>query len=217
VTRWTALGERLPGARARAEQVLEFTAAWARSNELALAGEGPLWIVLGDSGALAIGATAFDRGYVGRITELMRAQRDPAWRVVNLARSGVRTVDVVAEQLPQLAELPTPDLVSCSAGINDVLRGPLRHSAAAFDAIAAAMPPGSVMATMPRGMLDLRSRTLNGPVRAAAQRHGHVVADLWATTGPPWRGTLSTDWFHPNDRGYEGWTTAFARVLALDL
>ena len=214
---WAALGELLPGARARGVQVAEFTAAWARSNEAALAGDGPLWIVLGDSGAAAIGASAIDRGYVGRVLARLRAECDPGWRVVNLGRSGVRTVDIVQEQLPRLAELPPATLVSCSVGMNDVLRGSLRASPAALEAIAAAMPPGSIMATMPRGMFDLRSRQLNAPIRAAAARHGHRIADLWATTGPPWHGHLSGDWFHPNDRGYEDWAKAFTRVLAPDL
>lgn len=208
------LGGLLPGARARRVQVETFAEQWARANKEAQARSGPLWIVLGDSSAQAIGASSIYGGYVGGVLALLRA-RDPSWRVVNLSRTGALTTDVVAEQLPRLTELPKPQLVSCTAGGNDVLRGKHRQAPAALVAIAAALPPGSVMATMPRGVLDRRAAPLNPVVWSEATRHGHRVADLWATTGPPWRGKFSADWFHPNDRGYRDWTTAFRTALAL--
>jgi lysophospholipase L1-like esterase len=212
---WTTLGERLPGARARAIQVAEFAAAWERANADALAADGPLWIALGDSSAQAIGASAHDRGYVGQILERLRVERDPSWRVVNLSRTGALTADVLAEQLPRLAELPEAQLVTCAVGGNDVIRRRQRDAVVALTRIAAALPRGSVIATMPRGLLDHRARPLTTVVRTEAARHGHRVADLWATTGRPWRGKFSADWFHPNDRGYEDWTAAFAATLDL--
>jgi lysophospholipase L1-like esterase len=211
----SVLGGLLPGARARRVQVAEFAEQWEHANEAALAADGPLWIVLGDSSAQAIGASAIDRGYVGQILARLRAERDPSWRVVNLSRSGTLSSEVVTEQLPRLQALLPADLISCAAGANDVLRARHRGTPTALAAIAATMPPGSVIATMPRGVLDRRAAPLNDVVRAEAARHGHRIADLWATTGPPWQGKFSADWFHPNDRGYEDWTAAFADALDL--
>lgn len=211
----STLGALLPGARARRVQVAEFAEQWERANEEALAATGPLWIVLGDSSAQAIGASNMYGGYVGGVLELLHAERDPSWRVVNLSRTGALTSDVVAEQLPRLSELPTPQLVSCAAGGNDVLRRRHREAPAALAAIAAAMPAGSVIANMPRGILDRRAAPLNPVVRAEADRYGHRVADLWATTGPPFRGKFSADWFHPNDLGYRDWTRAFRTALSI--
>lgn len=39
------------------------------------------------------------------------------------------------------------------------------------------------------------------------------VADLWATTGPPWRGQFADDWFHPNDEGYRRWADAMVAAV----
>ena len=57
----------LPGVRQVHAQVAPFAKAWDEANDTALSGEGPLWVVLGDSTAQGIGATAYDQGYVGQL------------------------------------------------------------------------------------------------------------------------------------------------------
>lgn len=142
-------------------------------------------------------------------------ERDPSWRVVNLSRSGARLGEVAGAQLTQLVELMPVDLVSCAAGVNDLLRPWPTGTTRALTRIAATIPPGSVLATLPRGVRERKAEPLNDAVRALAARYGHRVADLWERTGPPYEGKFSEDRFHPNDRGYEDWAAAFADALGL--
>ena len=79
--------------------------------------------------------------------------------------------------------------------------------------LCAALPTGAVVGTVARGVMERKTRRVNEVLRVEAARHGLRVADLWAHTGPPWRG-LYADWFHPNDRGYLQWVAALEEALA---
>lgn len=203
-------GRLLAGNRAVArtfEQVESHTRAWQEQNARAVEADGPLLVVLGDSAALGVGATAYDRGYVGLVRRAMERRDARPWRVVNLAVSGARTRDVLDTQLPALRCLPTPDLLTAVVGGNDLLATPLRWWMADVEALAAALPRGSVLGTVPQGFRERKARRANTLVREAAARHGHRLADVWELTGPPWRGAYA-DGMHPSERGYRSWATA---------
>jgi len=153
-----------------------------------------------------------DRGYVGRVRAWLEERDGVRWRVVNLSRSGARAVDVLAEELPAVANL-APDLVSCAVGANDLLRRSGGLPAALAD-IAAALPPGSLLANLPRGLREAQARGVNDVIAGLAEGHHLRLVDLWSATGPPWRGKYAADWFHPNDLGYEDWARAFLAALA---
>ena len=53
----------LPGVRKVHGQVARYAAEWEKANGAALAGAGPLWVVLGDSTAQGIGAPSWDEGW----------------------------------------------------------------------------------------------------------------------------------------------------------
>lgn len=207
-----------PGIAVTLESVEPFRVAWETSNAEALAGSGPLWLALGDSTAQGIGAPAPELGYVGQLRPLLEARDGAAWRVLNVSRTGARLRDLVTNQVGWLERLPAPpDLVTCAAGANDVtwrpgLRGILRD----LDALLDRLPAGAVVATLPHGLSGRRSQVLNDMINAEAPRRGLVVADVWAHTGPPWGSKLAPDHFHPNRRGYQDWTAAFAAALGLD-
>lgn len=213
LSRW--LGGRLPGAAARRIQVVAFAAGWDEANTAALAAGGRLWVALGDSTAQGIGATSRERGYVGQLLALLR-RRDPSWQVLNLARTGATTADVLAQQVPCLAALPQATLVTCGAGTNDLLHHrplePLRRS---LVALLLALPAGTVVATLPQGVRPGLASALNATLQSQAEAGGLVVADVWARTGPPWHDKFSADHFHPNDDGYADWAAAFAEALGL--
>jgi lysophospholipase L1-like esterase len=207
-----------PGIAMTLDSVEPFRAEWERSNAAALAASGPLWLALGDSTAQGIGAGSPDLGYVGQLRALLEARDEAPWRVVNVSRTGARLRDVTANQVGWLDRLPSrPDLVTCAAGANDVtwrlgLRGTLRDLTALLDRL----PPGAIVATLPQGLAPRRAQVLNAVIRTEAPTRDLVVADVWAHTGSPWASKLAPDHFHPSERGYRGWTAAFAVTLGLD-
>ena len=206
----------LPGVRATLGVAPTFAAWWADANADALAGEGRLWVALGDSTAQGVGAKRPDLGYVGQLHARLR-MGDPAWRLVNLSRTGARVADVVTDQLPGAINL-SPTLVTCAVGSNDVLRRtPRLRFEHALDELLAVLPLGSVVATLPHGLGRRRTREVNARIVETAAARGLRVADLWATTGPPYRGKFASDGFHPNARGYRDWADAFAEALRDEL
>jgi lysophospholipase L1-like esterase len=189
---------------------------WDDSNERARSADGPLWVALGDSTAQGLGASAPDRGYVGQLLVRLREMQGRPWRVINLSVSGARLADVVREQLPRLRDAGEPELVTCAAGANDVIRFGFGRVAGALRALIDGLPPGAILATIPQGLLPRRTRELNRIIESKAPAAGLRVADVWAHTGPPWRGKYAADDFHPSDAGYAGWCDAFADALGLD-
>ena len=205
----------MPGVRRVHAQVAVFARAWDDDNDTALGAAGPLWVVLGDSTAQGIGAPAYDQGYVGQLRTALDAHTSTPWRVLNLSRSGARTGDVVATQLPRLEALPgPPDLVTCAIGANDMLRTALPETLGSMREIIGRLPRGALIATLPQGLRPARATVVNDVIRAEAPAAGLVVADVWAHTGPPWRGNYAADGFHPGLAGYGNWAKAFAEALA---
>jgi lysophospholipase L1-like esterase len=202
----------LPGVRERRRQTIEYADAWRAANDEARRQTAPLWVVLGDSTAQAIGATTPVHGYVGQVRDWLQQRDSCDWRVLNLSRTGATAADVVAEQLPQLAMLTAAELVSCAVGANDLLRR-RGDVTGAFARIAEALPPGALLANLPRGLRESRAALINDEIKALVLGHGLRLVDLWATTGPPWRHKFSRDGFHPNDLGYRDWAAAFRAAL----
>ncbi len=145
---------RLPPFRRTQVQVRQYAAAWSAGNETACSGTGPLWVVLGDSAAQGVGASSHLSGYVGLVLTRLRAADGRPWRVVNLSRSGARTREVVDVQWPAAAGLDA-DLVTAVVGGNDALRTREPEWRQAAEDLCAALPPGAVVATCPRGVFAL--------------------------------------------------------------
>ncbi len=208
-----------PGLRKVHAQVARYAADWEKANGVALGGAGPLWAVLGDSTAQGIGAPSWDEGYVGQLLRALNDGSERPWRVFNLSRSGARAADVLDRQLPALEALSTPpDLVTCAIGANDIVgRTPLPLLQDQLRQIVDRLPDGAVIATLPQGLGRPRTEAANRVVRESATAAGLIVADVWARSGPPWRGKFAADGFHPGALGYADWAAAFAAVLDLAL
>jgi lysophospholipase L1-like esterase len=193
------------------EQVEAYGAAWQSHNAAALLAEGPLWVVLGDSAAQGVGASSHLSGYVGVVRRRLEDRDGLPWRVVNLSRSGARTREVVDVQWPAASRLPA-DLVTAVVGGNDALH--TREPAWRRDAVdlCGVLPPGTVVATVARGVFERKTARVNAVLRAEAAARRLRLADLWAHTGPPYRG-LYFDGFHPNDAGYLQWADAVWEAL----
>jgi acyl-CoA thioesterase-1 len=196
-------------------QVEAYALDWQRANELALAAGGPLWLVLGDSAAQGVGASSHERGWVGQVRERLVAADPRPWRVLNLSRSGARTRDVVEVQWPRAQELGVaPELVTAVVGGNDATGTREAQWRSDVDALCAVLLPDAVVATVARGVFERRTARVNEHLRRRAAERGLRVADVWAHTGPPYRG-LYADGFHPNDAGYRQWADAVCEALGV--
>lgn len=208
----------VPGVRRVHRQVAAYAELWDDANQRALAAAGPLWVVLGDSTAQGIGAPSYDQGYVGQLRATLDARRatDGAWRVLNWSRSGARAADVIETQLPRLEALDVEAaLVTCAIGANDLRPTPLDVLVDRIRQIMRRLPRGAVIGTLPQGLHAPKAIEVNEVIRAEAPEAGLLVADVWAHTGPPWRGKLASDRFHPGAVGYADWAAAFAEALGL--
>jgi lysophospholipase L1-like esterase len=203
----------LPGVRRVQAQVGEYAAAWQRANRAALSAAGPLWVALGDSMTLGIGASAYDRGWVGQLGRQL-TRDGQRYRIVNLAFSGARVADVLDWQLPAMERLgQRPDLVTVLAGSNDTMRR--RYRAAlpeSYAALLARLPAGTVIATL-GGAHQVTAR-VSELIRALAPDRGLTIADLRGGGPASWRGRLAEDHFHPNDLGYAAMARVFGDAIA---
>lgn len=221
-SRADAYGRFRDGVGITSGQVDRYRAAWEEANRVAADAEGPVWVVLGDSAAQGIGASGPFAGWVGQVRDRLQVRDGRDWRVMNLSVSGARAHDVLDEQLPHLWRLtagPSPvpvTLVVCAIGGNDMYRSSSWGIRDRFTRLVASLPlpgqvgPGSqtVITTLPQGLGWRRANIANRIIRTQAPRRGLCVADLWATTGPPWKGRYAEDFFHPNNIGYARWADA---------
>lgn len=199
----SALSATFPGIRAVQEQVEPYAAWWRAHNREAARGSGPLWVALGDSMTLGIGAGAPDLGWVG---QLSRRFDERGWhhRVVNLGVSGARVEDLLERQLPALAEL-TADrpaaLVTVVVGSNDVvLRRHRRLLVGRFTELLDRLPEGAVVSNLPNPHRE--ARVVDELLRERAAAGRVVLVDMRREGPRSWWGRLASDRFHPNDAGY---------------
>lgn len=207
--RFVAMASRVhAGVREVQEQTAPYAAAWLRHNVAALAADGPLWVALGDSMTVGIGATAYDRGWVGQL-----AARMPGWRVLNLGISGGRVRDVIDRELPALDQLGRePDLVTLLVGSNDIMNPRQRPGLSDDHAeLLERLPVGTVVGNQP-GTFPA-ALEFNAQIDAAVADRGLVLAELRDPRTRHWKGKLAADHFHPNEKGYQGMADIFEEAL----
>lgn len=198
----------LPGVRSVQRQVQPYARDWRDRNTEALAGAGPLWVAMGDSMTLGIGASDPQHGWVGQL-----AARMPGWRVLNLSINGGRVRDVLDRQLPMLESLdPAPSLVTVLIGSNDMMNPRLRRSLDAdLPELLRRLPAQTVVGNQP-GTHPAALR-LNAMIDRAVADHRLVLAELRDPRTRSWRNKLAADRFHPNDRGYTGIREVFGEAV----
>jgi lysophospholipase L1-like esterase len=174
-----------------------------------------LYVALGDSAALGLGASRPDRGYVGIVAEEIARITGRTVRVRNLSIDGATCAVVLADELHRI---PKAQALVCTldVGANDVWSFDADRFRDEFDRICAALPKGTIVADLPSfSFLPVggRVRTANRIVHEAVARHGLVLAPLNETTrrGGPIIAIRNAagDLFHPNDRGHRVWAEAF--------
>ncbi|HEY0258967.1 MAG TPA: SGNH/GDSL hydrolase family protein [Lacisediminihabitans sp.] len=202
----------------RLAETLHLNAKWWH-NERDKPGE-LLYVAVGDSAAQGVGASKPGRSYVGLIAEHLRKRTGRTVRVVNLSVSGARIREALALQLPALRRL-IPDVLTVAIGANDIASFDKHRFERELEELYSALPPGAVVADVPSfyvGVAERNAVVAGSIVRRLATKYGFPVAPLHATTRRQGvaryaLNQAAADFFHPNDRGYRVWASAFLPVL----
>ena len=209
----------LPGVAEVAAHVIPYADAWDEWNLAAIHGDRsvPWWCAIGDSAAQGVGSSSPRGGWAGRLDDHLASAVGPH-RLVNLSVSGARTGDVLGEQLPRfhalVGALGPPSLVAAAVGANDIFRSiDVPGIRANMTAIAAELPRRSLLAQLVQARWSILGNLVNAHIRALGQRLDLRIVNVNRYYHPPFRGRLSVDRFHPNDRGYCEWAHAFVDAL----
>jgi lysophospholipase L1-like esterase len=207
-------------------QARTFAEFWTRQNETARVGDGPLWVVLGDSTAQGLGASSPLHGYVGQALELLNSRSDRPWRVLNVSRAGAQAAHVLHDQLPLLDKLgDEPALVTCGIGSNDILGTAPKKVHSNLRDLIRRLPSSSVVMDLllpdrfwaVGGVCSPYVASINRTIHSTAAERGLPVAEVSRHARPPWRGKLAPDLFHPNDAGYSHQKDALLAALPATL
>jgi lysophospholipase L1-like esterase len=185
-------------------------------------------VVLGDSSAAGVGATATASTVGGRLAEALAADGARV-SLSSTARYGARAADL-AGQVDSVR--PGPGLAVVLVGANDVNHGTglgavrrdlaaavRRLTGAGLRVVVGTCPDLGGARAYPQPLRDLvawRGRAVARAERRAVLEAGGAPVDLARLTGPAFRAdprTLSADRFHPSDRGYALWAAALAPAV----
>ncbi len=209
-----ALSAALPAVARVWSQVEPYADAWRAHNLVVLAQPGKRWFALGDSLSQGVGASAYDRGWVGQVnTQLDRSGYTV--NVINLSATGARVRDVIDGQLPLLASLEPQegDIVTVMVGSNDLFGGRAARTSlpSTYSEMLNLLLPSTIVCTLTQPTKV--TAAANNHVERAAARGAIEMVDLRVTGPSSWRGRLASDVFHPNDAGYAAIAEAFAPHL----
>lgn len=214
------LGRWTDGVAALRGDRVTFASHWHDYNRRSLAGDGPLWVALGDSSAQGLGAPSPDGGYVSQALAQLRLRTGLRWQVLNLSVAGALIRDVLHDQLPRLPAARA--LVTCGIGANDVLYTAPSKLFADLRALIGALPGEAVLLDLPlpAGLWGILGRVgvpyvsrINRTIYQAATARGLPVAEISAHFVPPWAGKFGADFFHPSQAGYRDWARALLAAI----
>lgn len=165
-------------------------------------------------------------GFADRLAVLIN-EHYPGLAYANLAVRGRRIRNLLDEQLPTALAM-RPDLVTVCIGMNDVTRpGPFFDGALADldDLYQQLAGSGATVATttfpnlaqiVPVGrLLGTRVVRINAAIRAAAERHGFRLVDLYSAASMTEADTWSSDRVHGSPKGHALFAAAAAEALGL--
>lgn len=178
-----------------------------------------LYVALGDSTAQGIGASKPWRSYVGELARYISKTTGKTVRVVNLSVTSGTVYETYRDQLPVLKTLE-PDIVTVSIGANNMFDFDAERFERDLRRLYEGLPPHSIVSDLPSFLVLPQERHVvaaNKILRQLAEEFGFPVAPLYVRTRRQgvWGMTtqLAGDLFHPNDRGYRVWASAFIPLL----
>jgi acyl-CoA thioesterase-1 len=195
-------------------EVSRYDQFWEQASQQRQEKGGITYVALGDSTAQGIGASSPEEGYVWQFAQELSAQTGKKVRIVNLSKTGATTADVLANQLPQVAGL-APDIVTTAIGANDIYAGVSTDQLSRnLQQLIAALPPHAIVAEIPYLRWTRRNAgvvAINAEIKKEAAARGLAFAPLYQITRST-RFQIDAYWldfFHPSDKGYRNWTSAF--------
>lgn len=184
-------------------------------------------VVLGDSTGAGVGADGPDSAYPAVLARRLAEDLGLRIELVDLAESGARVHDVLAEQVPA-ALGHEADLYLVAIGANNVTHltglGSIRSEVQLIVDRLSSGGVGVVVAGAPdmrapafaeplRSIVGWRGRAVTDEIERAARREGAVVVPLADRTRAFFRSDpethYSADLFHPSSAGYARWADAF--------
>ena len=220
VVAWMLVRRRQVAGAERLAQTLHLNARWWKEQR-AQQGE-LLYVALGDSAAQGVGASRPGRSYVGLLAAHLTARTGRTVRVINLSVSGARLRDAITVQLPALAKLlEAPDLLTVAIGANDIASFDETRFERELGVVYDALPGDAIVGDIPAffyGGAEKRVQVANSIVHRLAAERGFEIASVYARTrrqgGIRYAlNQVAADFFHPNDRGYSVWASAFLPLL----
>jgi len=202
---------------ALSEKIPVHSAYWREQNR----GTGELrYVAIGDSAAQGIGASRPSHSYVGLIAAHLRGKLgDRPLRVSNFSVSGATLRTALDVELPKLAK-STPDILTVSIGANDMATFEAVRFESELRELFAALPDHAIVADLPSFYFlpaERKVRVANLILRRLAAERGFTVVDLHSRTNRQGAWGVVTqfagDLFHPNDRGYRIWASAFLPAI----
>lgn len=182
-----------------------------------------LYVAIGDSAAQGIGASKPGRSYVGELARHIHEVTGKTVRVVNLGVSGSTVRGAFIDQLPRLRKM-SPDVVTVSIGANNMVDFEPERFENDLQRLFEGLPAHAIVADLPSFyFLPAEKYVLaaNAIVHRLAAKYGFPVVPLYSRTRRQGLWGVTTqfagDLFHPNDRGYRIWASAFIPTLTASL
>lgn len=197
-------------------------------------GQGRLirYIAAGDSTAVGEGASSVEQSYTHRIAEFLARSRTVDYK--NVGVSGSTTSDVIAGQLNSVVNF-NPDIITISIGANDIthLHRPstivanlktivetlTRQTNAQIYLTNIPIVDRATLLPYPyRKLLEYQVKRTNPQLENLESGRVHVI-DIHEFGWDQYSNITSTfaaDQFHPNDEGYNNWTSAFLNKILIN-
>jgi len=174
------------------------------------------YAAMGDSLTAGVGTADYRDSYPFLLANKLASENQV--ELINQARAGDNSSEVLAVQLPQVLSL-NPDVVTLLIGTNDIhnlksleefnrnytqIVSQLKKTGAKIYLLSIPYLGSSKIVSFPYNfLLDLRTKQFNGVIKKAAADYGVFFVNLYAINQPA--GFYSADQFHPSAEGYKTW------------
>jgi lysophospholipase L1-like esterase len=187
-------------------------------QQKALDGGDFVYIALGDSNAVGVGASSIEKSYVGLIRSKIEETTGRPVKIVNLAVADADIENVMNLQLPKVASYK-PDLVTISVGSKDIDKYDPATVVVNFKKLLELLPDNvSYLADIP-AVPDVKKREaierVNLQIKEAGFVNGVNMVPLFEATTGGIKSASYYDWdfAHPNDLGHQLWAETFLKVI----